>query len=289
MNLRHFENKARQSFWLVHIEAWRRSGLDRTNYCRQHRLTKCTFDRWLKYLAGKDAARKQAEYQAELRRRKKLEARETDQKKRIRQRFSVSTDARSRAVQAFWAMHVEAMNWSGMGVREYAAAMQLSPTSLRKWRDRLDELEDSIDWRAHLHPSARPVAGTSARKMLPARPVVSTSAVSPTPENRKRGLSAHLLPATQIAIVATSLTRGGCDGATQAERSASAGFLVTACGCLDAQSIQSTRVLRAPRYIAAVAAEVADLAQRRPCPRGADQDRPVPTSPADKSCDLRWR
>jgi len=275
MNLRHFENKARQSFWLVHIEAWRRSGLDRTNYCRQHRLTKCTFDRWLKYLAGKDAARKQAEYQAELRRRKKLEARETDQKKRIRQRFSVSTDARSRAVQAFWAMHVEAMTWSGMSVREYAATLRLSPTSLRKWRDRLDDGQVEIDWRAHLHPAARPV--------------VSTSAVSPTPENRKRGLSAHLLPATQIAIVATSLTRGGCDGATQAERSASAGFLVTACGCLDAQSIQSTRGLRAPRYIAAVAAEVADLAQRRPGDRRQDPARPAPTSPADKSCDLRWR
>ncbi|WP_394065120.1 IS66 family insertion sequence element accessory protein TnpA, partial [Xanthobacter autotrophicus] len=35
MNLRHFENTARQSFWVVHIEAWRQSGLDRTNYCRQ--------------------------------------------------------------------------------------------------------------------------------------------------------------------------------------------------------------------------------------------------------------
>ncbi len=31
---------------------------------------------------------------------------------------------RNRAVQAFWAMHVEAMNWSEMGVREYAAALQ---------------------------------------------------------------------------------------------------------------------------------------------------------------------
>ena len=45
---------------------------------------------------------------------------------------------RNRAVQAFWAMHVEAMSWSGMSVREYAAALHLSPTSLRKWRDLLD-------------------------------------------------------------------------------------------------------------------------------------------------------
>jgi hypothetical protein len=45
---------------------------------------------------------------------------------------AVSTDIRSRAIQALWAMHVEAMNWIGMGVREYAASLQLSPTSRRK-------------------------------------------------------------------------------------------------------------------------------------------------------------
>ena len=82
MDLRHFENAARQSWWLVHIEVWRQSGLDRTNYCRQHRLTKSTFDRWLKYLVGKEAARKHAEYQAELRRQKTVEAREKRRQKR---------------------------------------------------------------------------------------------------------------------------------------------------------------------------------------------------------------
>ncbi|MFG1352636.1 IS66 family insertion sequence element accessory protein TnpA [Xanthobacter autotrophicus] len=181
MNLRHFENTARQSWWRVHVEAWRESGLDRTNYCRQHGLWKCTFDRWLNYLAGQDAARKHAEYQAELRREKRREAQEKRQRKRARLRFSVSTDARNRALQAFWAMHVEAMNWSGMGVREYAAALQLSPTSLCKWRDRLDEVEDTIDWRAHLHPSARPVAGTSARKMLPESPLTAPTNSDPEP------------------------------------------------------------------------------------------------------------
>lgn len=76
MNLRHSENTARQSFWMVHIEAWRRSGLTRTEYCRQHRLTKGTFDRWLTYLAGKESARKHVEYRAELRQRKRREERE---------------------------------------------------------------------------------------------------------------------------------------------------------------------------------------------------------------------
>ena len=34
--------------------------------------------------------------------------------------------------------------------------------ALRKWRDHFENGEFEIDWRAYLHPSARPVAGTSA-------------------------------------------------------------------------------------------------------------------------------
>lgn len=123
--------------------------------------------RWLNYLVSKEAVRKHSEYLAELRRQQVREERERRAKIRVRRRFGISTDMRDKAVQAFWAMHVEAMNWSGMGVREYAAALQLSPHSLRKWRDRLDEGEVDIDWRAHLHPSARPVVGTSANASAP--------------------------------------------------------------------------------------------------------------------------
>ncbi len=180
MNLRHFENKARQSWWRVHIEAWRQSGLDRTNYCRQNGLWKCTFDRWLKYLAGKEAAREHAEYQAELRRQKKLEMREQRRKRRARLRFGVSTDERNRALQAFWAMHVEAMNRSGMGVREYAAVLHLSPTSLRIWRDRLDDGEMEIDWRAHRHPSARPVVSAITNGASPENSLTGDRDIVPT-------------------------------------------------------------------------------------------------------------
>jgi transposase-like protein len=158
---KHFQNKARREWWSIHIEAWQRSGVSRKAYCRQHRLDEGTFVRWLKALAGEEAACKLTEYQAELRREKRLEQRE----KGLRRRFSVSTDLRNRAMQAFWAMHVEAMNWSGMGVREYAAALSLSPYALRKWRDRLDDGGVEIDWRAHLHPSARPVVSTSAKEL----------------------------------------------------------------------------------------------------------------------------
>jgi len=161
---KHFQNKARREWWSIHIEAWRRSGVSRAAYCRRHRLDEGTFARWLNALTGEEAARKLTEYQTELRREKRREEREKGLKRRQRRRFSVSTNTQSKAVQAFWAMHVEAMNWSGMGVREYAAALSLSPYALRKWRDRLDDGEIEIDWRAHLHPSARPVVGTSAKE-----------------------------------------------------------------------------------------------------------------------------
>jgi len=86
---------------------------------------------------------------------------------------------RNRGTQAFWAMHVEALNWSGMGVREYAAALRLSPYALRKWRDRLDEREVESDWRAHLHPSARPVVGTSARQLTAESSLTAASIDAP--------------------------------------------------------------------------------------------------------------
>ena len=167
MNLKHFQNTARQSFWVVHIEAWRRSGLARTAYCRHQRLNRRTFDRWMNYLLGKESASKHAKYLGELRREQRREKRQKGLRRRNRTRYGVNTDVRDRALQAFWAMHVEAMNWSGMGVREYAAAMYLSPYALRCWRDRLADGEVEIDWRAHLHPSARPVASTSAKESPP--------------------------------------------------------------------------------------------------------------------------
>lgn len=154
--------KAHSPYWSLHVEAWRQSGMDRAIYCRQHGLSTKMFGRWMKHLISKEDARKHAEYLLELRRKERRQQRGKNGKKRQKRRYAVSTDIRSRAIQAFWAMHVEAMNWSGMAVREYAASLQLSPTSLRKWRDRFDDGEVEIDWRAHVHPSARPKISTGA-------------------------------------------------------------------------------------------------------------------------------
>jgi transposase-like protein len=134
---RYFEHKARRAWWATHLEAWRRSGVSRTEYCRLHRLTKSTFDRWLGALNSLESAREDA------------------RKRRRRTREPLSTDKRNKAVQAFWAMHVEALNWSGVSAKDYAAAHHISVYSLRTWRARLDVDPMQIDWRARLHPSIR--------------------------------------------------------------------------------------------------------------------------------------
>jgi len=147
----YFKNEALRSFWSVHVEAWRRSGLSKRKYCRQHRLSGSTFDRWLRHLIDAETLKIRAELRREERR------------ERLRKKRSpVSKDQRCRAVQAFWAMHVEAMRWCGMNMQAYSRAHGISQHSLRRWRDLIDANEVEIDWRTHLHPSARPLISTSA-------------------------------------------------------------------------------------------------------------------------------
>ena len=145
MGSKHFENAARRAWWSVHIEAWRRSGLSRKRYCQKHRLDVGTFGRWLAVIGDAIAVQHQAR---------------SPRKPRTSR---LSTSKRSIAVQAFWAMHVEAMTWSGSTATHYAAAHRISAISLRRWRDLLESGEVEVDWRAHLHPSARPPISTSAK------------------------------------------------------------------------------------------------------------------------------
>jgi transposase-like protein len=154
--------KAHSPYWSLHVEAWRQSGMARADYCRQHGLSTKTFERWMKHLISKEEAREHAKSLQDSRRQEQRRQQGKSGKRHLRPRYSVRTDTRSRALQAFWAMHVEAMNWAGMGVREYASGLRLSPYALRKWRDRFENAEVAIDWRAHLHPSACPQISTGA-------------------------------------------------------------------------------------------------------------------------------
>jgi transposase-like protein len=182
---RYFEHKARRAWWATHVEAWRRSGVTRTEYCRLHRLTKSTFDRWLSALNSLESAREEA------------------RKRRKRTREPVSGDKRNKAVQAFWAMHVEALNWSGVSAKDYAAAHHISVYSLRTWRARLDADPVQIDWRARLHPSIRvriSSGASSAAKEQPAENSL-TDAPDVAPARDGRSNRRSFTDAEKVAIV----------------------------------------------------------------------------------------
>jgi transposase-like protein len=187
-----YENKAWREWWSVHIEAWQRSGLSQRKYCARHRLTTKTFARWVKVLTDAAARRIQAELASEERR-----------ERRRRRRFRLSGDKRCQAVQAFWAMHVEAMNWSGMSVREYAATHRISPYSLRRWRNLLDDGEVVVDWRARLHPSARPKISSDDSSAANARSVetVLTAPSTDDPPGDRRSNRRSFTDEEKIAIV----------------------------------------------------------------------------------------
>lgn len=143
MGRRVLDNPAKRSWWLVHVEAQRKSGLTVTKYCNQHGLVRWTFNKWRRELTD-------------------WEEQKIQQKLKARNRYLPrSADKRRQATQAFWAMHVEAWQWSGLHLRDYSSALRLSPYSLKRWRNLIEAEEIVIDWRALLHPSARPPISTN--------------------------------------------------------------------------------------------------------------------------------
>lgn len=191
----YYDNEAHRGYWSVHVEAWRRSGLSKRQYCLRRRLSVGTFDRWMRHLVDAEALK----LEAELRREERWLAR-----RRRRSPHSIAT--RSKAVQAFWAMHVEAMTWSGMNLRGYARALGISPYSLRRWRDRFDANEVEIDWRARLHPSAWPKISTgvsSAARESGGKKNLTESAKAEAARDR-RSNRRHFSDAEKLAIVRQS-------------------------------------------------------------------------------------
>jgi len=117
-----------------------------------HRLTDTTFTRWLRAITDAEAAKIRAQNAKILA--------ETEHDERRRQRrgrpFRLTADKRNQAVQAFWAMHVETLNWSGMTLTHYAAATKLSRSSLYRWRDLIDSGEAKLTGERSFIPAPAP-------------------------------------------------------------------------------------------------------------------------------------
>ena len=93
-------------------------GLSQRRYRRTHHLTDTTFTRWLRAITDAEVAKIRA------RNVRILAETERDERRKHRKgcRCKLSADKRNQAVQAFWAMHVETLNWSGMTVTRPASS-----------------------------------------------------------------------------------------------------------------------------------------------------------------------
>ena len=78
---------------------------------------------------------------------------------RFQSQLPVKRRWRNKAARAFWAIHVEVM----YSARSYAMSHSISPYSQKNWMMRIEDGGLEIDWRAHLHPSARPKISTDPR------------------------------------------------------------------------------------------------------------------------------
>ncbi|MER9559275.1 hypothetical protein [Mesorhizobium sp. M0323] len=111
--------KAYSPYRSSHVASWYRGNQDALEYCRRRDLSITTFELWMRHLVGADDLCKRAEKLQNLRRKKAARSRNKAPPKRPkrppRYRYSRRTDSSPIALQAFWGMHVGAMNWSGMG------------------------------------------------------------------------------------------------------------------------------------------------------------------------------
>jgi hypothetical protein len=151
--------KANNPYWSSHVASWYAGHQDIEEYCRRRDISTASFMQWMRHLLSPEDLRKRKERLRNLRRetpeRPYKKERPKRQRRPRRYRYGVRSDSGPVALQAFWGMPVEAMNFSGMGHAEYAATLGLSPHALRIWRDRLEQFGNEMDWQSQLHPSAR--------------------------------------------------------------------------------------------------------------------------------------
>jgi transposase-like protein len=138
-------------------------------YCRRREISATSLQRWTRHLLSAEELHKRKKRPQNLRI-EKLDRQgkkppSKPSRKAYTYRYNMRTDGEPIAVRAFWGMHVEAMNWSGMGNAEYAAALGLSPYALRIWRNRFADSGEEMGWRSLLHPSARAQSSSAASRV----------------------------------------------------------------------------------------------------------------------------
>jgi transposase-like protein len=158
--------KANNPYWSNHVATRHAGHQSVEEYCRRREISATSLKRWARHLLSPEELHKRKKRLQNLRidklERQGKKAPSKRRRKAYTYRYNMRTDSKPIAVRAFWGMHVEAMNWSGMGSAEYAAALGLSPYALRIWRNRFADSGEEMDWRSLLHPSARAQLSSAA-------------------------------------------------------------------------------------------------------------------------------
>ena len=114
--------KANNPYWSNHVATWYAGRQDVEEYCQRRDLSPATLLLWAQHLVSPEDLRKRKERLQNLRgeapKRQHKKEQSKRQRKPRRYRYGVRTDSGPIALQAFWGMHVEAMNFSGMGACE---------------------------------------------------------------------------------------------------------------------------------------------------------------------------
>jgi len=187
--------KARRAYWSVHIQAWLKSGVARTRYCTVHRLNRRSFDRWLKAFETPPPPPPRP------------------RKKPPKMTYTYLPAARTRALTAFWLMHVEALHGSGLNAAEYAWAHRLPVRRLRKLSRQFRITPATQDWRDLMQPvdKPRPASRTALRQELrQVRPTGSATAKPPSASPRERARRQYS-DAQKLAMVAEATEPGVTD------------------------------------------------------------------------------
>jgi hypothetical protein len=111
--------KANNPYWSNHVATWYAGHQSAEEYCRRRDISTTSLKRWARHLLSSEDLHKRKKRLQNLRT-KQLErqgkkARWKPRRRTFTYRYNMRTDSDAIAVRAFWGMHVEAMNWSGLG------------------------------------------------------------------------------------------------------------------------------------------------------------------------------
>lgn len=194
--LGYYESSARRAYWLLHVQAWIRSGVARTRYCNDLGLNRRTFERWLIALETPVPKRRKPEKK---------------QNKRTLARVPAMGTIASRA---FWLMHAEAQRGSGLNPTEYALAHRLLVRRMRREARKFRNAPRVDDWRDLMHPEVRSGARPAVQIRQELRQVApwtdrssESGPVAPPVQGQRRRFS----DAQKLAIVAEAAEPGIID------------------------------------------------------------------------------